>query len=199
MKDQDTRTKIINEAEYIFAKYGYRRANLDDIASRLGKGKSFIYYYFRNKEEMFAAVLQKESERLINELANAAKTDGNIIDKLKKFILIKAKILREVVNYTRIVKEEYFTEKVVFENLRTDLEKKELDIACRIFKSGIDSGELRKLDPVWTAESFLTAMKGFEFPLLTRDSFEDIEKRADALLDLLYFGLVSEQTEQKIK
>ncbi len=192
MTDQDTRTKIINEAEYIFAKYGYRRANLEDIASRLGKGKSFIYYYFKNKEEMFAAVLQKESDRLINELANAAKSNGNIIDKLKKFILVKAKILREVVNYTRIVKEEYFTEKVVFENLRTDLEKKELDIACRIFKSGIDSGELRKLDPVWTAESFLTAMKGFEFPLLTRDSFEDIEKRADALLDLLYFGLVSE-------
>ena len=196
MSDSDIRIKIIDEAESIFAKYGYKRANLEDIASRMGKGKSFIYYYFKNKEEIFSEVLKKEADCLITELSAAADSNESTRKKLNSFILVKAKILREVINYSRIVKEEYFTEKSPFIDLRTELEKKELDIACRIFKSGIESGELRTLDPEWTAESFLSAMKGFEFPLLSRDSFEDIEKRADALLDLLFNGIASEKSRE---
>ncbi len=198
MSDTETREKIICEAEDVFAKYGYRRANLEDIASRLGKGKSFIYYYFRNKEEIFSAVLRKEADRLISELSGTADSSKDTRKKLRDFIIIKAKILREVVNYSRMIKEEYLKEKVLFENLRSDLEKKEFEIVCTIFNSGIESGELRKLDPGWTAESFLTAMKGFEFPLMTKDSFENVEKRADKLLDLIFYGIASEDARKKI-
>ncbi len=72
-------------------KYGYKRANLEDIASRMGKGKSFIYYYFKNKEEIFQAVIQKEIDRLLSELSSTAETDKEIRIKLKNFILVKSK------------------------------------------------------------------------------------------------------------
>ena len=193
MSDADIKVRIIEEAETVFAKYGYKKANLEDIAARLDKGKSFIYYYFKNKEEIFAAVLKKESDKLVKELTNTAEAEGSTRKKLHNFILAKARIIREVVNFSRILKEEYFTEKVVFENLRTDLEKEEFAIVCRIFKSGVESRELKNLDPEWTAETFLTAMKGFEFPLLTRDSYEDIEKRSDVLLELLFYGIAADK------
>ena len=192
MSDVDTREQIITEAESVFARYGYKRANLEDIASRLGKGKSFIYYYFKNKEEIFSAVIQKEIDRLVSELSNTAETDDGIRIKLKNFILVKAKILKEELNYSRILKEGFSAEKAVFEKLKNDFDKKEFEIACSIFRSGIESGELKKLDPEWSADAFLTAKKGFENQQMIKDSLEDIEKRAEALIDLIFFGIASD-------
>lgn len=190
MSDADTKNSIIREASDVFAKYGYRKANLDDIAARLGKGKSFIYYYFKNKEEIFNAVLKKEAEHLTEALSDAVDEEDDAKAKLKSFVLVKAKTLREIVNFYQIIKEGYFSNRSFFENLRIDLEKKELEIVEKIFRTGIESGEFKKIDFKWAAESFLTAMKGFELPLVTRDSFEDIEKRADALLNLLFYGII---------
>ncbi len=190
MSDADTRKSIIREATAVFAKYGFKKANLDDIAARLGKGKSFIYYYFKNKEEIFHSVLTDEAALLLDALSEAADRKTDAKTRLREFILVKAKTLREIVNFYQTIKDGYFSEKDFFETLRIDLEKKELEILKTIFKAGIESGEFRKVDHNWAAESFLTAMKGFELPLISRDSFEDIERRTDALLDLLFHGIV---------
>ena len=197
MSDIDTRNQIITEAKSVFARYGYKRANLEDIASRLGKGKSFIYYYFKNKEEIYTSVIKKETDRLLQELSNTAETDEGIRVKLKNFILVKAEILKEEVNYSRIINEGNSAEKAVYEKLIEDFDKKEFDIICSIFKSGIDSGELKKIDPQWIAGSFLTAMKGFESQQLIDDSLEEINSRAEALIELIFFGIASDEVRKK--
>ena len=197
MSDIDTRDQIIREAESVFARYGYKRANLEDIASRLGKGKSFIYYYFKNKEEIYTSVIKKETERLLKKLSNTAETNEGIRVKLKNFILVKAELLKEEVNYSRIIKEGYSADKDVYEKVKKDFDKKEFRIICNIFKSGIESGELKKLDPKLIAKSFLTAMKGFENHQMIDDSLEEIDSLAEALIELIFFGIASDAVREK--
>ena len=43
---------ILQEAQKLFALYGYRKTTLEDIAIKLHKGKSSLYYYFKNKERL---------------------------------------------------------------------------------------------------------------------------------------------------
>jgi len=191
LSDVEMRNELINAASGVFAKYGYKKTNMDDIAAVFGKGKTFIYYYFKNKEDIFQAVLTDEADKLLKALSETAESESLPEKKLKKFVLVWANTLMELDNYYQIIKTEYFSNKDFFKTLREKIDEKQHEILTSIFREGTASGRFKKLDPEWVASTFFTAMKGFELPLLKRKSFEDIETRIDDLLNLLLNGLLA--------
>jgi len=54
-----TRQEILDVALTEFARSGYSGARIDEIASKTRTTKRMIYYYFRNKEELYIAVLEQ--------------------------------------------------------------------------------------------------------------------------------------------
>ena len=52
-----TRADILNAAESIFAEKGFAAARLEDVAQRVGIRRASIVYYFRDKRELYEAVL----------------------------------------------------------------------------------------------------------------------------------------------
>lgn len=58
---------ILEEATEIFLRDGYEKASLDEIVKRAGGSKATVYKYFKNKRELFFAVVDSvvrgESER----------------------------------------------------------------------------------------------------------------------------------------
>ncbi len=59
--DKKTRTdEILKAAQEAFARHGYKKTTIEDIADRLGMVKSALYYYYRNKQELFVAVIEHE-------------------------------------------------------------------------------------------------------------------------------------------
>ena len=55
---QRNEEKIIESAVIVFSKYGFRGSTLDQIASLSSMSKPNILYYFKNKQEVYNAVLQ---------------------------------------------------------------------------------------------------------------------------------------------
>ena len=53
-----TRAEILQAALEVFAEKGLTGARVDDIAARTHTAKPTIYYHFRSKEELYAAVLE---------------------------------------------------------------------------------------------------------------------------------------------
>ncbi len=49
----DKKQQILNAVFRCCAHYGYRRTNMEDIAREAGISRTALYYYFRNKEEVF--------------------------------------------------------------------------------------------------------------------------------------------------
>lgn len=54
---QERRAQILAEAVKVFAEKGYHAANIADIAKRLSLGHGTFYRYFRNKLDIFDAVV----------------------------------------------------------------------------------------------------------------------------------------------
>ena len=52
----DTRRRIHDVALEVFAEVGYERATLLQIAERLGVTRPALYYHYRNKEDILAAI-----------------------------------------------------------------------------------------------------------------------------------------------
>jgi len=53
-----TRQKILDAATEEFARYGLGGARVDRIAARAGANKRMLYYYFRDKDNLFLAALE---------------------------------------------------------------------------------------------------------------------------------------------
>lgn len=54
-KEQATQ-RILDAAQKVFSEKGYHEARMEDIADRVGVSKRTLYLYFKNKEELFAAI-----------------------------------------------------------------------------------------------------------------------------------------------
>ena len=50
---EDKQLQIINAATEVFAKYDYKHASTDLIASKAGISKGLLFYYFHNKKELY--------------------------------------------------------------------------------------------------------------------------------------------------
>jgi AcrR family transcriptional regulator len=54
-----TRQRILEAATAEFARYGLGGARVDRIAARAGANKRMLYYYFRDKDNLFLAALER--------------------------------------------------------------------------------------------------------------------------------------------
>jgi AcrR family transcriptional regulator len=70
-RKQARRAKLLSEAVRIFAQKGFHDATVPEIVSAAGSSTGSFYLHFRNKEDLFAAVLQAISEGVSSAL-NAA-------------------------------------------------------------------------------------------------------------------------------
>ena len=61
-KSNETRRRIIDAAYESFWRAGFTRTSVDSIAARTGVTKRTLYGYFRSKDELLAAVLQRYGE-----------------------------------------------------------------------------------------------------------------------------------------
>ena len=67
---------ILDAAVVEFEQHGFRRVALDDVARRAGVSRTTIYRRFANKDELVAAVIERENVRLFADIAAELKQAG---------------------------------------------------------------------------------------------------------------------------
>ncbi len=78
----ETREKLLNAAEKLFIERGFDGCSVSDIARRSKTAKGHLYYYFKNKESLFDAVLDRHLTAQRLALAEAAAASGNMREKV---------------------------------------------------------------------------------------------------------------------
>ncbi len=77
MPGADTTTEAILDAAVVeFEQHGFRRVALDDVARRAGVSRTTIYRRFSNKDELIAAVIERENVVLFADIADELKQAG---------------------------------------------------------------------------------------------------------------------------
>lgn len=83
-----TRADILDVATRLFARDGFSGARVDEIATQTNTSKRMIYYYFRDKEGLFCAVLERAYlgiRRLERELDTETVDPGEAIAAIAGF------------------------------------------------------------------------------------------------------------------
>ena len=186
----DLKNKIIDISSNIFAKHGISKTTIEDIANGMNMGKSSLYYYFKNKEEIFKSVINREVDAFSQQIRKAVSESGSPQQKLKVFALKRMLYLKDLTNAYSALKDEYLTQYAFIQELRTDYDKKEVEHLRSILNEGISSGVFSIRDIDMTAQTFLTALKGFEYEWLVKNNNSiNIESNIDALIEIFLNGI----------
>jgi AcrR family transcriptional regulator len=83
MKAQDRRSQLLDAAASCFAKYGYRGTTTARIAAQAGVSEPIIYRHFRNKHDLFIALIEKVADDVFNNWQQAMRNVSSPLEKLK--------------------------------------------------------------------------------------------------------------------
>src|SRR5260221_9119340 len=79
----DTRRALVVAARRLMAKHGYAATNLDDVCARAGVTRGALYHHFRNKEDLFVAVLESVEADFVDAGAAAVTPNVDVWDALR--------------------------------------------------------------------------------------------------------------------
>lgn len=86
---QNTREQLIEVASQLFSRKGVDATTMGDIANASDRGRRTIYTYFRNKREVYSAVLQSEADGLLERLGAIVAAEGPVEDRLREFLSVR--------------------------------------------------------------------------------------------------------------
>ena len=72
--------RIILGGEELFLKAGIKSVTMDDIAKHLGMSKKTIYQFFRDKNELVIALVQKKLKEDEKQMEEIVSNSGNVIE-----------------------------------------------------------------------------------------------------------------------
>lgn len=81
-----TREKLIDVARQLFAHKGVENTTMNDIATASDKGRRTIYTYFKSKREIYDAIVEQESEKIVQQLRDIVALELSPVDKLRLFL-----------------------------------------------------------------------------------------------------------------
>jgi len=83
------RTAIIDAARSVFARKGFTRSIIDEIAQEAEIAKGTVYLYFRSKKEIYRAVLDQDMEFVKKSTLERIDAAENLKDKIQAFALAR--------------------------------------------------------------------------------------------------------------
>jgi AcrR family transcriptional regulator len=189
-KHEKIRQKLIESAEQIFSRFGFEKATMNDIADEARKGKSSLYYYFSSKEEIFKAVVETEAQRLKSCIAEAIEGVDDIKEKIRIYFTIRMNRFQELVNLYAAMRNDYLRKLDFIEKIRRNYDQEELEFIQELLTEGIENQVFSIKNVADTSYALASAIKGLEYPLVLRNDDKQSSERIDALLNVLFFGIV---------
>ncbi len=84
---EQRKTEFLEAAERLFKEKGIIKTSVNTIVKELDVAKGLFYYYFKSKDEVIDAVLEKYSNMFEEHLATACCEDGTYEERLECFII----------------------------------------------------------------------------------------------------------------
>lgn len=74
-EDPVKREQILDGALSVFMQMGFDAASMNDITREAGVSKGTLYVYFKNKEDLFAAIIERQKLRIFGQLQEILEKD----------------------------------------------------------------------------------------------------------------------------
>ena len=182
--------KILDIAYKHFIQFGFAKTTLTGIALAIGKKKTSLYYYFKDKEDLFASIVWVEANNLLSDLEKIFKKSDTEINILKKYISERIRMMHVVSVRYAVLKDELFLLLPEIERVRSPFHQKEVLLVKSILDKGMQNGAFSEMNSEHVAGILVNTLKGLEIPMYVRSELKYDPKEIEGLTNLLIYGLV---------
>lgn len=159
---EERKDQIMNAAEDVFAQKGFSDARMDDIAEETGLSKGTLYLYYKSKDDLIIAILDRIFQREFKAFENLDLTSMSATEAIWVFVETTT---RDIKLMTRLLPITYEFMGLAFRNKFVQKAFKAyfnryMDILIPIIQHGIDTGEFRPADAKEVAIAMGAVMEG---------------------------------------
>jgi AcrR family transcriptional regulator len=191
MKLKNSKEAILNQALAIFGRLGFHKTTMVDIANASKKGRRTIYMYFKNKEEVYEAVVEREMEKVIELLYKQMQTPLPATEQLSEYVGLRLQSVVQLTRYHEALRIAYQTNYIWVEKIRAKLDIEDKIMISNIIKKGNESGEMSISHPDLTVNSILFFIQGIEFMLIKEESEQMKKVQIENLKNLITNGVMA--------
>ena len=187
-----TRERLVEVARQLFARSGVENTTMNDIAQASSKGRRTLYTYFKNKDEIYQAVVESEIDKLNKMLMEVASKDLPADEKLITYIYSRLDAVKALVFRNGTLRANLFRDIWTVEKIRKDFDLRDIEVIKGILDEGIAQGLFNVPDPDIMASVLHHALKGLEVPYirgLMGDTISQRIKRRDNGMSLIFNGI----------
>ena len=162
------RQKFFDAAEILFQRLGYKKTSIQDICQAAEISKPTFYNQFKDKGELFVALLFEVFGREISVWKSAQPTNADPLNRLLAFIEFYEDVLVKKPIFRLIVEDPTVMEKFAWV-LHHTANSPVLTTLRQILQDGIDARQFRSLDPdtvLWMIYALLDSMY-ILYPIMT--------------------------------
>ncbi len=148
-KNESTKDIIAKAAVSCFAKQGLTNTSIQDIANEANVSKSLVFYYYKNKENLFIYLVKNQQNTNLEEIKKIIENCNNPLDQFKNII---DKIFSHIkdknhLDLIKIVHEEFMKNSLNQINNEIELYVHEvIDLISNVIDRCIEQGYFRKIN-----------------------------------------------------
>jgi len=189
-RSRQTEQKILRAAERLFARHGFSRTSVQDIAREAGVNSALIFYYFQSKQNLYSSIFEEKHRIFVERWNRILAVKGSARGKLERSCEFLVRHLFAHLNLSKIVMREIIGlgEKSGLpirhyaEEIQRPLEE--------IFREGVAQGEFRPVDPLVFTTAFSGAMRAFLTRRLVTGESIDETLIVRGVLDIFLSGIL---------
>lgn len=193
---QETRNRILDAAELTFSERGVSRTSLEDIAQAAGVTRGAIYWHFKDKSDLFAAMVNRVTLPL--EAMVARSSDESVEDPIASLKACAVGALKSTATNPQVQrvfdvvthKCEYLGEMAGVNNRISAVQKGCVDRAEQTIRNAVKRGLLpAHVNPRLAAVGLDAMLYGLISNWLANPGYLPLERQAEAMIDLYFDGL----------
>ena len=186
------RGEMLTAALELFSERGYHGVSMHEIAKKAEFAIGTVYRFFKNKEDLYKALMMEMAAEYHGLLKGALSKDADTLSVLRSYVRAKAGVFAESAAALRLYVGE--TRGASF-NIRAGLDKdmrklyeEVVERLASVLEKGVEEGVLRRLDPYYMAVAVDGMTNAFLFCWLEDPERHPYEKNIAMISELFLRG-----------
>jgi len=186
----DTRDRIIDAAQAIFARDGFAGAKMQEIADRVGIQRPSLFYHFKNKEALFVAAHEQVFAKIEPVFRETLAPDGDPFARLDRVSRAVLAVMGEEPDFARMVaRTSVDRHPAAVKIVRTYLQPL-VDLSVAFVRDGQRRGVFADIDPFfftlnsWGAALIYFIARDLLAPVAKPTDTKDLARFTNALLQM---------------
>ncbi len=151
--------RILTSAQKLFGHYGLSKTTMNNIADDIGISKASLYYYFKDKENVFIAVAEKEQEYFVQEMKKKIDSTNKSELVLIGYVDLRLRLLKKLLTLGKFSQGNYSEVKPLLATTMRKFRLEEMKMIADIIREGVNRKEFSVKQIDKHAEFFINTLR----------------------------------------